>query len=297
MASVRLSVRTLFPSPCGQPVRGSPGACVSQPLRAALASAASRWRNAAAAGRGSRPSSVPGTPGWAVVSGPACTTLRQQGCSVARAESPRHRHPRLRHRTRRRGTTSAASSPPARARVSKLCASQRSGPRIGQCSHAQKDAARLDCPHGPLGCQATFRPPVGSATRANGRCALPPRSSPQGAQKGRHRHRCALPVPLIPATPQAPLGGSADRLPLLPLVLCGLSSLLASVWNVMPRGSCVKAWPRCAHQQDGSRGLTTSEGRRAPSGPQCWRTQCRRGLAGSVGATVPPTPAGRCAPL
>jgi hypothetical protein len=31
----------------------------------------------------------------------------------------------------------------------------------------------------------------------------------------------------------------------------------------MPQGSCVKAWPRSAHQQDGYRGLTTSEGRMA----------------------------------
>jgi hypothetical protein len=51
--------------------------------------------------------------------------------------------------------------------------------------------------------------------------------------------------------------------PLLPLVLCGLSSLLASVCNVMPQGSCVKAWPRDAHQQDGYRGLAASEGVRA----------------------------------
>jgi len=36
---------------------------------------------------------------------------------VARAESPRHRRPRLRHRTRRRGEASAAFRPPqARAR-------------------------------------------------------------------------------------------------------------------------------------------------------------------------------------
>ena len=31
----------------------------------------------------------------------------------------------------------------------------------------------------------------------------------------------------------------------------------------MPQGSCVKAWPRGAHQQDGYRGLTASEGRMA----------------------------------
>jgi hypothetical protein len=31
----------------------------------------------------------------------------------------------------------------------------------------------------------------------------------------------------------------------------------------MPQGSCVKAWPRSAHQQDGSRGLTARAGRMA----------------------------------
>ena len=60
-------------------------------------------------------------------------------------------------------------------------ASQRSGRRTGQCSHAHTDAARLDCPRLALGCQATFWPPVGSATRSNGRCALPHLAAPQGA--------------------------------------------------------------------------------------------------------------------
>jgi hypothetical protein len=51
--------------------------------------------------------------------------------------------------------------------------------------------------------------------------------------------------------------------PLLPRVLCCLSSLLASVRTVMPEGSCVKARPRGAHQQDGHRGLAASAGHRA----------------------------------
>ena len=59
----------------------------------------------------------------------------------------------------------------------------RSRPRTGQCSHAQGDAARLDCPREPLGCQATFLPLGGSATRSNGRCALSPLAAPQGAHK------------------------------------------------------------------------------------------------------------------
>src|SRR2546425_4854260 len=42
---------------------------------------------------------------------------------------------------------------------------------------------RLDCPREPLRRQAMFRPPVGSAMRSNGRCALPHLSAPRGAQR------------------------------------------------------------------------------------------------------------------
>jgi hypothetical protein len=57
-------------------------------------------------------------PGYAIVSGLVCTALRRQGRSVAWAAGLRHRRPRLRHRTHRRGAASAASRPPqARARV------------------------------------------------------------------------------------------------------------------------------------------------------------------------------------
>src|SRR5712691_1320203 len=60
-------------------------------------------------------------------------------------------------------------------------ARQRSRPRTGQCSHAQEDAARPHCPRRPLGCQAAFWPPVGSATRSNRRYALPRLVAPLGA--------------------------------------------------------------------------------------------------------------------
>ncbi len=78
----------------------------------------------------------------------------------------------------------------------------------GPVSAAADTPAPLDCPRKRLGCQATFRPPVGSATRSNRRCALLHLIAPQGAQEGRHRHRCALPVRLIPATPQPPREGA-----------------------------------------------------------------------------------------
>ena len=98
--------------------------------------------------------------------------------------------------------------------------------------------------------------------------------------------------------PRNPLEGTlriADRswrstaVPLLSLVLCGLFSLLASVWNVMPQGSRVKARPRGAHQQDGHRGLATSAGlacardrrrTRVPDAARAW-------AGGQRGGSVP----------
>ncbi len=57
-----------------------------------------------------------------------------------------------------------------------VCAAAR-----GPVSAAADTASPLDCPRALLGCQAPFLPPVGSATRSNGRCALPPLAAPQGA--------------------------------------------------------------------------------------------------------------------
>jgi hypothetical protein len=107
-------VRPVFPSACGQLIAASPDACLV--IHAVVCSgsgmgppspgAASRWRSAVAGGRGSRPSGVPEIPRRA-----SGTALRQQGRAVARAAGPRHRRPRLRHRTRRRGAASAAARP------------------------------------------------------------------------------------------------------------------------------------------------------------------------------------------
>jgi hypothetical protein len=87
--------------------------------------------------------------------------------------------------------------------------------------------------------------------------------------------------------------------------------LLEILRNVMLHGSCVKARPRCARQQECYRGLTASEGKRAcqaglgAGGPQsrtsvCRRTggayacltRCGRELADRVGTTCPHTPRG-----
>ncbi len=70
-AAVRLSVRAIFPSLCGQLLRSKPWRVLGprhqglpgQRPWAALASAASRRRSARAGGHGLRTSGVPGTPG------------------------------------------------------------------------------------------------------------------------------------------------------------------------------------------------------------------------------------------
>jgi hypothetical protein len=131
----------------------------------------------------------------------------------------------------------------------------------GLVSAAADPASPLHCPHEPLGCQATFWPP---SARQRARTEAAPclhRSASQG-HSGQHRRRCALPVRLMLLAPTPPRG-SADRLPHPPLVLSGLFSLLVSVWNVLPQGSRVKAWPRGVHQQDRHHGLVASAGRRA----------------------------------
>jgi len=80
----------------------------------------------------------------------------------------------------------------------------------GPVSAAADTPAPLDCPRLALGCQATFRPPIGSATRSNGRCALPHLHAPQGAHTEGTGNRCALPVPSLPPAPTPPHGDCAE---------------------------------------------------------------------------------------
>ena len=77
-------------------------------------------------------------------------------------------------------------------------------------------------------------------------------------------------------------------MPLLPRVLCGRSSLRASVWNVLPQGSYVKARPSVAFRlADRGRWPCACRG---TGGAHTCRTRYRRGLACSAGAACPPTP-------
>ena len=223
VTAVRPPVRALFPSACGQCLRSTPWPWRAPRRRGppvpALVGAASRWRRAVADGRGSRPRGGPETSGRAVVSRPVSTALRRQGRVVAWAEGPRHHRPRLRHEAHRRGAASAASRPPqARAPtvvVVRLSAQppadrsvQRLIPRCRWTAPAHGWAARP--------CLAPRR--LDNALEQPLRLASPHRP-PKGSH-GRRRRRCALSVPRIPATPHHPLGGSADRVPLLEVSGC-----------------------------------------------------------------------------
>ena len=84
----------------------------------------------------------------------------------------------------------------------------RSGRRTGPCSHAQTDVARLHGPRLALGCQATFWPPS-ARQRARTDAAPCLISSPPRGSEGRHRRRCALPVPLVFLTPKPPCHGAS----------------------------------------------------------------------------------------
>jgi hypothetical protein len=187
MAAVRLSVRPFFPSPCGQPVG-----------------------RAVVGGRGLRPRGVPETSGRAAVSRPVSTALRRQGRVVARAAGPRHHRPRLRHEARRRGAASAASRPPqAHARVVTKVR-QSAQPPADRSVQRLIRRRRWTAPAHSWAARPYLAPRrLDNALERTLRLASP--RCPPGGTHGRHRRRCALPVPLLPLTPTPPHGGSADR--------------------------------------------------------------------------------------
>jgi len=197
---------------------------------------------------------------------PAWMARMRQGRAMARAAGPPHRRPRLRHDLRRRGKASAASTtrkararpvtavgqsaqPPADRVMQRLrpqrrwtapahgwAARPRSGP-LSARQRAQMDAAPCLTNSPPYGLQ---KEGTGAAALCPCHGFLPPRHPLEGALRIADRSWRSAAVPLLP--------------------LCGLSSLLVILRNVMPQGSCVKASPRCTHQQDGHRVLATSEG-------------------------------------
>jgi len=202
---------------------------------------------------------------------------------VARAEGPRHRRPRLRHEAHRRGAASAVSRPLyTRARVVEhVCLSaqppaDRSVQRLMQrrrCTAPAHGWVARRCsgpPGGAKALQRTLRlcppppPPRGRTRKApaplrSARAAtFSPPYTPQGGFADRFAPGCKrlrrscrflwrLSAPPwassgsrgVPAQRRAGLLG-------LHLPLCGLSSLLARLRNVLPQGSCVKARPSAA---------------------------------------------------
>src|SRR5215475_3141123 len=214
-----------------------------------------------------------------ICSGIAGTALRRQGRSVARAAGPRHRRPRLRHRIHRRGEASAASNP-TNSRMSR-----QTGRPVGAAVGGPVRAATLT--RTLRGCTAPtlrwaarrYSGPPSARQRARTAAALcpcrgclPPRNPLQGTLRIAY----------------APAGSAA--VPLLSRVLCGLSSLLVSVWNVLPQGSCVKAWPRCVLQQDGHRCLAASTGKRACQTGRSVADAVLAQAGGQRGGSVPPHP-------
>ena len=249
---------------------------------------------------------------------PACTARMRQGRAVARAEGPRHRRPRLRHEAHRRGDASAASRHTQSSRTNGCIgtACLRSGRRTGQCSHAQKDAARLDCPRLALGCQATFRPPVGAATRSNRRCALPHHAPPRGHTKEGTGAAALCPCRCF-LSPLNPLQG-ALRIASAPAGKrlcrsCRCLSRLPRRTGLPPNAVSACLYPAAVFPPSLA-GFAlycrrAPASRAGPPGLRCWRTavagpaSCRgtggvrccrtrrgRGLAGSVVAACPHTP-------
>ena len=101
---------------------------------------------------------------------------------------------------------------------------------------------------------------------------------PPRGHSGRHRRRCALPVPLLPLPPTSPQGDSADRFTLLEV------------------GRLVFCWPGCVRPGSGGRRvllpLTASRGGGAPwpwHGP--WQPQA---AADCCGVVLPPSKAAQC---
>ena len=81
--------------------------------------------------------------------------------------------------SRRRAVAGSSGSRPNCRAGTPVCAAAR-----GPVCAAADPASRPDSPRGPLGCRAALRPPVGAATRANGRCALPSDPPPVGIEDG-----------------------------------------------------------------------------------------------------------------
>jgi hypothetical protein len=164
------------------------------------------WQSGGAGNCGSRPSHVSqGYRAAACGSGPAGRALRRQGRTVARAAGPRHHRPRLRHEAHRGGLASAVSRRrKARARV---VTTVRQSAQPPADRSAQRLIPRRRCT-APAHCGAAGSRSaphrLGNACTDAAPC-LPGRLPRDTSSQ--HRHRCALPVPLVPVIPNPPRAG------------------------------------------------------------------------------------------
>ena len=178
----------------------------------------------------------------------------------------------------------AEARPPRRPDHAKLAHSGRQGTPVsaaarGPVSAAADTASPLDCPRGWLGCQAMSGPP---SARQRARTAAAPclTSRPPGARR-------KAPAPLRSARaadschPAHPLGGSADRLPLLEVSGCAAPATgpLRSFLPPCKRLECTAAG--LLRQDQASRvhqpgPLPRTSRQRRPEGVpdrlRCWRT-------------------------
>ena len=119
-----------------------------------------------------------------------------------------------------------------------VCAAAR-----GPVCAAADTAPRLDSPRARAGLPGTVLAPRRRGNALEQMLRLAPTVRPPGGAQGRHRRRCALPVPLLPLTPHPPLrGGFAAR--------CApggrsIGLLLAGLCAAAPAGQSARETPGC----------------------------------------------------
>jgi hypothetical protein len=193
----------------------------------------------------------------------------------------------------------------------------------GPVSAAAATTSPPHCPRLTLGCQAWFRPPVGSATRSHSRYALPHLIAPRGAPKAGTGAATLCPCHGC-FSPPHPRTGALPIAALLEVSSCAAPATgpLRSFLPPCTRSYCnargrLRQGPASGRAPAG-RPLRAGRQRRPegrPGKPRCWRTTVagpgpaggqalytRAGRGAGVGwraargQRAPPPLAGRCAP-
>jgi hypothetical protein len=209
----------------------------------------------------------------------AGTALRRQGRAVARAKSPRHRRPRLRHRTHRRGAASAASRPPqARARsVVTACLSAQ--PPADRSVQRLRPRCRCTAPAHGWAARRRFGPP---AARQHARSDAAPcltsspprgltRKAPAPLRSARAMTSCHPPSPLMRRLRQSLRSWRSAAVPLLPAPEGGADGVCLTTGFSPSLHGCAMSCPRApASRRDPSRRWGHAWDGRAP-----WASTCR----------------------